>query len=524
MPDWTSALKLDTDRRVISGSSEALANAVRQGADLRIYTEFRHNEHIDVNSTNDDLIREVAEFRETLLVDDRWTAGFMTLRQPVELPDGFGARPSMSLFLYNEDGTQAIARPHLDGPPAGGPVGPTAMEEHGDMPKYHVIDGWDSGTNAPSHNFIYDFGVFNFWVRDEWRDFTGIGDLGRDLPAFRPGCGSKSVEPGIAEELAVRYGDLAINARRIEVAPLEDEIEACFNREWSDGLPVVPPTPTRVYRMLQGTTRAPDEMIGIIPPDLAPCTVEKVAINAVMAGCKPEYLPVVLAAVEAALIDEFCMHGLLCTTMFAGPMVVVNGPIARKIGMNARENALGQGNRANATIGRALQLVIRNVGGGKPGGIDRACLGNPGKYTFCFAEDEEGSNWESLSVERGFAPDASTVTLFAGDGVQAVADQKSRTPESLARTLAACLRVVDHPKMVMAGDAFLIVSPEHERVFHQAGWSKARLKQELHELLMIPGTELVAGAGGIAEGLPPKMADQTLPKFRPGGLNIVRAG
>jgi len=362
------------------------------------------------------------------------------------------------------------------------------------------------------------------WVRDEWQDFTGITDLGAELPEFRPGCGSKSVEPGIAEELAVRYGDLAINARRIEVAPLEDEIEACFDREWSDGLPVVPPTPTRVYRMLQGTTRAPDEVIGIIPPDLAPCTVEKVAINAVMAGCKPEYLPVVLAAVEAALIDEFCMHGLLCTTMFAGPMVVVNGPIARKIGMNARENALGQGNRANATIGRALQLVIRNVGGGKPGGIDRACLGNPGKYTFCFAEDEEGSQWNSLAVERGFEPDVSTVTLFAADGVQAIADQKSRTPESLSRTLAACLRIVDHPKMVMAGDAFLVVSPEHERVFNDAGWSKARLKQELDKLLMIPGAELVAGAGGIAEGLPASMADKTLPKFRPGGLNIVRAG
>lgn len=362
------------------------------------------------------------------------------------------------------------------------------------------------------------------WVRDEWQNFTGIADLGADLPEFRPGCGSKSVEPGIAEELAVRYGDLAINARRIEVAPLEDEIEACFDREWSDGLPVVPPTPTRVYRMLQGTTRAPDEVIGIVPPDLALCTVEKAAINAVMAGCKPEYLPVVLAAVEAALIDEFCMHGLLCTTMFAGPMVVVNGPMARKIGMNARENALGQGTRANATIGRALQLVIRNVGGGKPGGIDRACLGNPGKYTFCFAEDEEGSQWDSLAVERGFAPEASTVTLFAGDGVQAVADQKSRTPESLARTFAACLRVVDHPKMAMAGDAFLIISPEHERVFNNAGWSKARLKEELDHLLMIPGAELVAGAGGIAEGLPASMADQTLPKFRPGGLNIVRAG
>jgi len=362
------------------------------------------------------------------------------------------------------------------------------------------------------------------WVRDEWRNFTGIADLGEGLPAFRPGCGSKNVEPGIAEELAVRYGDLPIVSRRIEVASLEDEIESCFERDWSDGLPVVPPTPTRVYRMLQGTKRSPDEVIGLIPPDLNPCTVEKVAINAVMAGCKPEYLPVVLAAVEAALIDEFCMHGLLCTTMFAGPMVVVNGPIARRIGMNARENALGQGNRANATIGRALQLVIRNVGGGKPGGIDRACMGNPGKYTFCFAEDEAGSNWESLSVERGFAPDASTVTLFAGDGVQAISDQKSREPLSLARTFAACLRVVDHPKYVMAGDAFLIVSPEHERTFIKAGWSKARLKEELDELLLIPGEELVVGAGGMAEGVPAKMAGKRLPKFRPGGLNIVRAG
>src|SRR5947209_9271620 len=138
------------------------------------------------------------------------------------------------------------------------------------------------------------------------------------------------------------------------------------------------------------------------------------------------------------------MHGLLATTYFSGPMVIVNGPIAQAIGMNSGVNALGQGNRANATIGRALQLVIRNVGGGRPGGVDRATLGNPGKYTFCFAEDEEGSPWEALSVERGVAPGVSAVTLFAGEGPRGVVDQLSRSPESLARTFAACLRSVAH--------------------------------------------------------------------------------
>jgi hypothetical protein len=194
-----------------------------------------------------------------------------------------------------------------------------------------------------------------------------------------------------------------------------------------------------------------------------------------MAGCKPEYLPVVLAAIEAACIDAFCMHGILATTYFSGPVVIVNGPLAKTIGMNSGGNALGQGNRANATIGRALQLVIRNVGGGKPGEVDRAMLGNPGKYTFCFAEREEDSPWESLAVERGFAADASTVTLFAGEGVQAIMDQQSRTPESLARSFAASLRSVCHPKIAIAADALLVVSPEHSRVFHEGGWSKARL-------------------------------------------------
>src|SRR2546425_5023518 len=149
------------------------------------------------------------------------------------------------------------------------------------------------------------------------------------------------------------------------------------------------------------------------------------------------------------------MHGVLATTMFAGPVVVVNGPARRRIGMNAKGNALGQGNRANGAIGRALQLVIRNVGGGRPQEVDRATLGNPGKYTYCFAEDEEGSSWEPLAVERGIEPGVSAVTVFAGFGLQGVVDQKSRDPESPSRSFAGTLKAMQKVKLAPACDALL---------------------------------------------------------------------
>ena len=364
------------------------------------------------------------------------------------------------------------------------------------------------------------------WHRGEWEAVSGLDNLGAELPETRPGCGSKSVEPGIAERLAVRFGESRLSARRVEVGDLEDEMEACFERGWTDGLPVVPPTEERVLRMLEGTRRAPDDLVGIVPPNNNACSVEKVAINAVMAGCKPEYMPVVLSAVEAALMEEFGMHGLLATTFFAGPMIVVNGPLARQIGMNARINALGQGNRANATIGRTLQLVIRNVGGGVPGGVDRAMLGNPGKYTFCFAEREDDSPWESLAVERGFSPDASTVSLFAASGVTPIMDQASREPDALCRSFAACLKSVGHPKHANTSAPVLVVSPEHTRRFENAGWSKTRFRDTLNGYLEIPAEELVSGAGGIPEGISlNRVGDKkTIPKFQANTLHIVRAG
>lgn len=369
-----------------------------------------------------------------------------------------------------------------------------------------------------------DVGRTYGWDRAEWERISGFQGIGAGLPDSRPGCGAKNVEPGVIERLKVKFGETGLDSRRVCIGDDEDEFEAMFERGWSDGLPVVPPTEERVLRMLSGTSRDPKEVIGLCPPNLIPATVEKIAINAVMAGCKPEYLPVVLAAVEAILDPAFTMHGVLATTMFVGPVLVVNGPIRRQIGMNAKGNALGQGNRANATIGRAVQLVVRNIGGGRPREVDRATLGNPGKYTYCFAEDEEGSCWEPLSTDFGIPRGTSAVTVFAGFGLQGIVDQKSRTPESLARSMAGSLKAIHNPKLYPACDAMMVVCPEHERTFRNAGWSKARLLEELHTLCEMPADPLIAGVDGIAEGLSPKMAGKTVNKFRPEGLMIVRAG
>ncbi|MDZ7686561.1 MAG: hypothetical protein U5O39_17560 [Gammaproteobacteria bacterium] len=330
-------------------------------------------------------------------------------------------------------------------------------------------------------------------------------------------------DPGMPEKLMLAFGGSRLGARRLEIAPEEDEWEACFDRDWSDGLPVVPPTELRVIRMLAGTTRDAGEVVGEVPPDYAPCTIEKIAINAVLAGCKPEYMPVVIAAVEAALQDEFCMHGLLATTYFSGPMVIVNGPIAQKIGMNARGNALGQGNRANATIGRALQLVIRNVGGGKPGGVDRAALGNPGKYTFCFAEDEAGSCWESLAAELGFSPEASTVTLFAADGVQGISSTRSHVRRSrcvvLSRLACGLPRIRRWSWPLMPFSSFL--RNTNACFVRPVGRRRRSRKRSPNSCRFRARNSCVALAVSRKE-YRNMLRDKTLPKFRDGGLNIVR--
>lgn len=361
------------------------------------------------------------------------------------------------------------------------------------------------------------------WVKSEWHELTG-STLGDDLPEHKPGCGSKSVAPGMPERLQARFGETGLTSRQFELGAYDDPLEMCFDRGWTDGLPVVPPTPERILRMLSGTTRSPDEIVGTVPPDLIDCTVEKVAINAVMAGCKPEYMPVLLAALEAALNPNFTLHGILCSTCFTAPLIIVNGPIAERIGMNSGMNVLGQGNRANATIGRALNLIVRNVGGGRPGEIDRSTFGAPSKYTFCFAEDESDPEWEPLAVSRGIPEGRSAVTLFQGEGVQGIMDQKSRTPEELTRSLAECLLAVCHPKICEWAHVVLLLSPEHYEIYREAGWDRDRITDALFEATTRDRADVLPGAGGLAEGIGPEQTADRIPKFPPNGLLLARAG
>ncbi len=211
MSDWQCALELDQQRRIVSGSEAALVKAIGRGADLRVGTEFRHNEHIDVTSPSNELIREVAEFGVTYLIDGKWAAGIMSLRQPIELPVGFGPRPSMSFFLYNQDGTQAIARPFLDGTQASGVKGPAEVVSPDGMPRYHQFDSWDEETRAPSHNFVYDFDHYRFHVNDTWREVlshtsTGEvrgGSVAALIEAFSAGSEVKLAVDNVCSDLAV---------------------------------------------------------------------------------------------------------------------------------------------------------------------------------------------------------------------------------------------------------------------------------------------------------------------------------
>ena len=253
----------------------------------------------------------------------------------------------------------------------------------------------------------------------------------------------------------------------------EDPIEACYEKGWTDGLPVVPPTPERVERMLSGTDRDPAELIAAVPPKWGRATVEKIAINAVMAGCKPEYLPLILTAVEAMTSETFNLHGVQVTTSHVSPMAIVNGPIRQQLAINDGFNLFGQGWRANATIGRTLRLICTNIGGGLPGELDRSAFGHAGKYTCCIAEKEEASPWEPLHVDRGFQPNDNTVTIFAAAGPQTVNDHGNNTAEGILNTVAENIAAPGNT----VGETLLVIGVEHAKTIAEDGFSKADIRQ-----------------------------------------------
>ena len=268
-------------------------------------------------------------------------------------------------------------------------------------------------------------------------------------------------------------------ARHLEApAELDDFNAFCDERRWGDGLPLVPPTPERVERMLRSTRRAARDIVASIAPNYGTASVEAIAINAAMAGCRPEYLPVLIAAVEAVAERRFNLQGIQATTNPVAPWIIVNGPIARTLGINGGLNCLGQGTRTNATIGRALRLVLQNVGGALPGEMDRATHGQPGKHTFCCAENEAESPWEPLHVERGFKAEASTVTVVGAAGTHNL-NTHAKDADDLLKALAGSLAFPASNDYHFGGQPWLVISPEHADIMQRAGLSKAEVKQRL---------------------------------------------
>ncbi len=260
-------------------------------------------------------------------------------------------------------------------------------------------------------------------------------------------------------------------------------------RRWSDGLPIVPPTQERVARMLASTKRKPDEIIAIVPPGFGEATVERIAINAVMAGCDPEYLPVLIAATGAVAEAQFNIQGIQATTNSAAVWLVLNGPIVQQLDINATFNCLGQGSWANATLGRAMRLILQNIGGALPGDMDRATQGQPAKYTFCCGENEAQNPWEPLHVERGFTRETSTVTVVAAEGTLNL-NTHSKDADELLRVIAESMVHPASNEYCHGGEPWLVIAPEHADILKAGGLSKREVKQRLWALSKMPAGRL----------------------------------
>ncbi len=285
----------------------------------------------------------------------------------------------------------------------------------------------------------------------------------------------------------------ALTSRHIELEPSDpvEAIEFFYRQGWTDGLPVMPPTLKSVIEFLEYAGHLPSDILGVIPARNRVITAEKVAINAVMAGCLPNYMPVIVAAIEAMCQEQFNLHGISATTGGTAPLLIVNGPAVQQLNINSGVNCFGPGVRANAAIGRALRLILMNVCGSIPGIIDKACVGHPGKYSYCIAEDEAGNPWEPLSVERGMPVETSAVTVFAGEAPHFVNSQVGGTGERLIGSIVNTMLGT----VYMGGNWVLVLCPEHVTIFKKEGWTKAQIRQAVHERAVRPFSEFKRIAG-----------------------------
>ena len=293
--------------------------------------------------------------------------------------------------------------------------------------------------------------------------------------------GALTRDPAIPPALTRAQGAVVVDG--------PDDLDAfqewAMNERWSDGLPVLPPTPERVDRLLGALSAHRRDVLATLAPLDGAATLEEVAINAALAGAAPEHLPVVVAAVRALAEPRFNLNAIQTTTHPCTPLVIVSGPIAGRLGISGGPNALGNGHRANAVIGRAVRLICQNVGGARPGLEDRATLGHPGKFSYCLAEHEAASPWEPLHVERGFAADASCVTVCGAEAPHNVNDHASTTPDALLMALIGTAATTGSNNVYLGGEPLVILGPEHAQTLALTGWSKAEVKRRLWERIRI---------------------------------------
>ena len=276
--------------------------------------------------------------------------------------------------------------------------------------------------------------------------------------------------------------------QQIQVDSLEEAHEAIYRLGWTDGLPAIPPTAKLVNAALDHLGRDPQEVIGEVPPKNRIATVEKVVVNSVMAGCIPEYIPVVIAALEGMLDEDFNLNGIQATTNCISPLAIVSGPVVEQLGFNSGDNVFGGGSRANATVGRAIRLILWNIGGGYAGEIDRATLGHPGKYTYCIAENKNDSPWGPLHEDLGLPADSSCVTVFACEAPHHIATGSGYvlTAGDILAVLADSIATAGSATMNGGGQVLLVLGPMTAQKLDSDGYNKQRIREELHQLARRP--------------------------------------